>query len=70
VSSYALFILKKLLARHQWLTPIILVATQEAEIRRIVVRSQPGEIVRETLSQKKKKKITEKGWWSGSRCRA
>jgi hypothetical protein len=31
--------------------PIIL-ATQEAEIRRITVRSQPGEIVHETLSQK------------------
>jgi hypothetical protein len=31
--------------------PIIL-ATQEAEIRRIVVRSQPGEIVQETLSRK------------------
>jgi hypothetical protein len=30
----------------------ICVATQEAEIRRIVVHSQPGQIVRETLSQK------------------
>jgi hypothetical protein len=27
-------------ARYQWLTPIIL-ATKEAEIRRIVVQSQP-----------------------------
>jgi hypothetical protein len=27
-------------ARHQWLTPTIL-ATQEAEIRRILVESQP-----------------------------
>jgi hypothetical protein len=36
-------------ARHWWLTPVILV-TQEAEIRRIVVQSQPREIVRETLS--------------------
>jgi hypothetical protein len=34
-----------------WLTPIIL-ATQEAEIRRIEVQSQPGQIVLETLSQK------------------
>jgi hypothetical protein len=34
-----------------WLTPVIL-ATQEAEIRRITVRSQPGQIVQETLSQK------------------
>jgi hypothetical protein len=31
--------------------PVIL-ATQEAEIRRIEVRSQPKQIVRETLSQK------------------
>jgi hypothetical protein len=31
--------------------PIILV-TQEAEIRRIIVRSQPRQIVRETPSQK------------------
>jgi hypothetical protein len=38
-------------ARHQWLTPVIL-ATQEAEIRRITVRSQPRQIVGETLSRK------------------
>jgi hypothetical protein len=38
-----------------WLTSVIL-ATQEAEIRRIMVRSQPGQIVHETLSQKKKRK--------------
>jgi hypothetical protein len=31
-------------AVHWWLTPIIL-AIQEAEIRRIVVGSQPGHIV-------------------------
>jgi hypothetical protein len=37
--------------------PIIL-ASQEAEIRRIVVQDQPGQIVHETLSQKKKKKKT------------
>jgi hypothetical protein len=30
----------------------VLVATQEAEIRRIEVQSQPGQIVLETLSQK------------------
>jgi hypothetical protein len=38
-------------ARSRWLTPVIL-ATQEAEIRRIAVRSQPGQIVSETLSRK------------------
>jgi hypothetical protein len=32
-----------------WLMPIILI-TQEAEIRRIVVQSQPRQIVCETLS--------------------
>jgi hypothetical protein len=37
--------------RSQWLTPVIL-ATQEAEIRRNVVRSQPGKVVHKTLSQK------------------
>jgi hypothetical protein len=36
--------------------PVIL-AIQEAEIRRIIVRSQPGQIVCETLSQKKKKNV-------------
>jgi hypothetical protein len=35
------------------LTPVIL-AIQEAEIRRIEVGSQPRQIVQETLSQKKK----------------
>jgi hypothetical protein len=40
-------------AGHQWLTPIIL-AIQEAEIRRITVQSQPRQIVLKTLSQKKK----------------
>jgi hypothetical protein len=38
----------------QWLTPIILV-TQEAEIGRIAFRSQPGQTIHETLSQKKTK---------------
>jgi hypothetical protein len=35
----------------QWLTPVIL-ATQKAEIRKIVVQRQPGKIVHETLSGK------------------
>jgi hypothetical protein len=39
-------------ARCWWLTPVIL-PTQEAEIRRIVVRSQPRQIVHKTLSRKK-----------------
>jgi hypothetical protein len=39
-------------AEHQWLTPIIL-TTQEAEIGRILVRSQPGQIVHETPILKK-----------------
>jgi hypothetical protein len=32
---------KKVLPRHQWLTPIIL-PTQEAEFRRIGVEASPG----------------------------
>jgi hypothetical protein len=34
-----------------WITPVIL-ASQEAEIRRIVVQGPPRQIVQETLSQK------------------
>jgi hypothetical protein len=41
----------KILARHWWLTPVIL-ATQEAETRQITVQSQPWKIVCETLSEK------------------
>jgi hypothetical protein len=44
------FWLKHNKARHQWLMPVILATQEEAEIRRIVVRSQPGQIVHETLS--------------------
>jgi hypothetical protein len=42
---------KRFLAGHRWLTPVIL-ATQEADIRRIVVQSQPRQTVQETLSWK------------------
>jgi hypothetical protein len=40
--------------------PVIL-ATQDAEIWRITVQSQPGQIVCETLSQKKKSITHKKG---------
>jgi hypothetical protein len=43
--------IKNCFARCQWLTPIIL-ATWEAEIRKITARSHPGQIVLKTLSQK------------------
>jgi metal-dependent hydrolase (beta-lactamase superfamily II) len=39
-------------ARHWWLTPIIL-ATQEAEIRKIAVQSQPRPKKKKNLSQKR-----------------
>jgi hypothetical protein len=47
-----------LVVGHPWLRPVILV-TQEAEIRKIVVQSQPEQIVRRTLSLKNhhKKKV-------------
>jgi hypothetical protein len=45
------FILIKIIARLWWLMPVIL-ATQEAEIRRIMVQGQPRQIVYETLFQK------------------
>jgi hypothetical protein len=53
-------------AGHWWLTPVIL-AAQETKIRRIMVQSQPRQIVRDPTSEKKK--ITKKGWWSVSRYR-
>jgi hypothetical protein len=50
---------------HWYLKPIIL-ATQEAKMRKITVQNQLRQIVQETLSQKTHHK---KGWWSDSRCR-
>jgi hypothetical protein len=52
----------------------VILATQEAEIRRIAIQSQPRQIVCETPHLKKnqnnkKKTFTKKGWWNGSRCR-
>jgi hypothetical protein len=38
-------------ARRRWLTPVIL-ATQEAEIRKILIEASPRQIVHETLSRK------------------
>jgi hypothetical protein len=45
--------IKKLkLAKCWWLITPVILDTQEAEIRRIMVQSQPRQIVRETLYQK------------------
>jgi hypothetical protein len=41
----------RLVTQYQWLEPVIL-ATQEAEIRKITVQSQLRQVVLETLSQK------------------
>jgi hypothetical protein len=48
------------MAGHQWLMPILL-ATQEAEIRRIAVQSQHRPYL--------EKPLHKKGWWSGLRQR-
>jgi hypothetical protein len=55
--------------KFQWCLGLmaVILATQDSVISKIAVRSQPGQIVHENLSWKKP--ITEKGWWSGSRCR-
>jgi hypothetical protein len=42
---------KKIKGWHWWLTPVIL-ATQEAELRKTRVQASPGQIVCGTLSQK------------------
>jgi hypothetical protein len=46
------------MARNQWLTSVIL-ATQEGDIRRIMVQSQLRQIVCKNQSQKKKKNMKE-----------
>jgi hypothetical protein len=51
------------IARGQWLTPVIL-STQKPEIRRIMVRSQPRQIVWRPYL---KKTLHQNGWWSGLR---
>jgi hypothetical protein len=49
------------LARRWWLTPVI-PATQEPKIRRITVRSHPGQIVLETLARKTQHKEELAEW--------
>jgi hypothetical protein len=54
-------------ARHWWLMSVIL-ATQEAEIRRIPKsKSAQGNSLWDPISEKKT--ITKDGWWSGLRYR-
>jgi hypothetical protein len=47
----------------------VILTTEDTEIRSIVVRSQPGKIVHDTLLKKKEKPFPKKGWWNGSRRR-
>jgi hypothetical protein len=54
------YVKRDLWATCWWLTPVI-PATQEAQIRRIVFQSQPGQIVHETLSWKLHHKNTAGG---------
>jgi hypothetical protein len=49
-----------------WLTPVI-ITTKEADIRRIMVQSQPQ--ANSSQDPILKKPNTKKGWWSGSRNR-
>jgi hypothetical protein len=61
LTACGVFLKTTVTAERWWLTPVIL-ATQEAEIRRITVQSQTRQRVHETLSRKNHHK---KGWGSG-----
>jgi hypothetical protein len=60
VGKYKLFIKKCIYLSGSWWLMSVILATQEAEIRRIMVQSQPKQIVHETLSRKKL--IAKKDW--------
>jgi hypothetical protein len=64
-NGFRQLIKRRFFAGCQWPTPIIL-ATQEAEMRRIAVQSQPGQIVYETISKKSQHK---KGLVEWLKCR-
>jgi hypothetical protein len=49
------------MARHWWLTPVIL-AAWDTEFRRIKIQSQPREVVCNTLSQKYPTQKGLAGW--------
>jgi hypothetical protein len=53
-----------LFSGHQWLRPVIL-ASQDAEIRKITVGSQPrANSLRDPILRKP---FTKKGWWNDSK---
>jgi hypothetical protein len=58
--AFPLLFKKEVIARHQWLTDVIL-AIWESEIRRIKFQGQPGQIVCKTLISK----ITRAKWTGG-----
>jgi hypothetical protein len=49
------------IARHQWITPVIL-ATWEAEIRRITVQDQSGQMIYESLPPSSKTNQYKRDW--------